>query len=95
MTNLTDPVTRAEAKVSAVEYTRCILDGDVGTAFVMLQSLDLDEALALVLALAGQTADVVRRVTDDEAHAHHVIGIWRDEAVAELATARTEGGDDE
>ncbi|MDV8000759.1 hypothetical protein [Rhodococcus sp. IEGM 1408] len=94
MTNLTNPITIAESKVAAAEYIRCILDGDVGTAFVMLQSLDLDEAYALVLALAGQTADVVRRVTDDEAHAHHVIGIWRDEAVAELATARTEGDDE-
>ncbi|MBB1052465.1 hypothetical protein G6021_15465 [Dietzia sp. CW19] len=93
MTNLTDPVTRAEAKVSAVEITRCVLDDDIDTALVMLDGLSLDEARALILALAGQTADVVRRVTDDEAHAHHVLGIWRDSAVTELVAARTEGGD--
>ena len=94
MSEFTDPVACAEAKVSAVEITRCVLDGDVGTAFVMLDGLSLDEARALILALAGQTADVVRRVTDDEAHAHHVLGIWRDSAVTELVAARTEGQDE-
>lgn len=82
--------TIAEAHIVAIELTRCAVYGDGWTTDMLLTPLDREDAIEVILALAGQAAQHLRNSTRDETHLREVVEVWADAAVAEVAAARAE-----